>query len=128
MTLELWMLAGSVLLLFVLIMIQQLHTDVTIGAKYALSNREVPKPITGLSGRIDRTLANHKENLLLFAPIVLILATVGISTGVTRNGAILFLAARIVHALSYIFGLIPFRSVVWMLGIVGIGMMASALF
>lgn len=128
MTLELWMLVGSVFLLFVLVMTQQLHTDVTVGVKYALSNREEPKSRAGLSGRIDRTIANHKENLLFFAPIVLILAAAGISTGVTRNGAILFLAARIAHALMYIFGLVPFRSVAWMLGIVGVGMMASALF
>ncbi|MGB3636216.1 MAG: MAPEG family protein [Rivularia sp. (in: cyanobacteria)] len=128
MTIELWMLLGSVLLLFVLIMAQQLHVDLTIGPKYALSNREEAKPSTGMSGRIDRAISNLRENLLLFAPVVLVLAIAGISTGITKNGAIVFFVARIVHAVTYVLGITGVRSLAWFAGIVGIGMMLSGLF
>ena len=128
MTLELWMLLGSSMLLFVLIMVQQLHVDLTLGPKYALSNREEAKPSTGISGRIDRAILNLRENLLLFAPVVLVLAIAGISNGATRNGAMVFFVARIVHALTYVLGITGIRSFAWLVGIVGIGMMLSALF
>jgi len=128
MTLELWMLLGSSMLLFVLIMLQQLHVDLTLGPKYALSNREEAKPSTGISGRIDRAILNLRENLLLFVPVVLVLAIVGISNGITQNGAIVFFIARIVHAVTYVLGITGVRSLAWFAGIVGIGMMLSAVF
>ena len=128
MTLELWMLLGCSMLLFVLVMVQQLHVDLTLGPKYALSNREEAKPSTGISGRIDRAILNLRENLLLFAPVVLVLAIAGISNGATRNGAMVFFVARIVHALTYVLGISGIRSFAWLVGFVGIGMMLSALF
>ncbi|MCJ8278645.1 MAG: MAPEG family protein [Rivularia sp. ALOHA_DT_140] len=128
MTLELWMLLGCSMLLFALVMLQQLHVDLTLGPKYALSNREEAKPNTGISGRIDRAILNLRENLLLFAPVVLVLAIVGISSGATQNGAILFFVARIVHAVTYVLGITGIRSLAWFAGIVGIGIMLSALF
>ncbi|MGF1514270.1 MAG: MAPEG family protein [Elainellaceae cyanobacterium] len=127
MTTELWTLLGSVLLLFALVMVQQLHVDLTAGPKYALSNREEKKPDTALAGRIDRAILNLRENLIMFAPVVLVLAIAGISTGATRLGATLFLVARVVHAVTYILGIIGIRSAAWFAGIVGIGVMLSGL-
>ena len=128
MTIELWMLLGSSKLLFALVKLQQLHVDLTLGPKYALSNREEAKPNTGISGRIDRAILNLRENLLLFAPVVLILAIAKISNGATQNGAILFFVARIIHAVTYVLGITMIRSLAWFAGIVGIGIMLSALF
>ena len=128
MTLELWMLLGSSMLLFVLVMVQQLHVDLTLCPKYALSNREEAKPSTGISGRIDRAILNLRENLSLFVPVVSVLAIAKISNGATQNGAILFFVARIVHAITYVFGITGIRSLAWFAGIVGIGIMLSALF
>lgn len=116
------------MLLFVLIMVQQLQVDLTMGVKYAVSNREEAKPSTGMSGRIDRAILNLRENLLLFATVVLVLATAEISNGATRNGSILFFVARIVHAVTYVLGITGIRSLAWFAGIVGIGIMLSALF
>lgn len=128
MTLELWMLLGCCLLLFILVMVQQIHTDLKMGAKYALSNREELKPNAGISGRIDRAILNLRENMLLFAPVVLVLAVAGISTGATQTGAIIFLIARTIHAITYVLGIILVRSLSWFAGIIGIGIMISALF
>ncbi|MBE9029165.1 MAPEG family protein [filamentous cyanobacterium LEGE 11480] len=128
MTIELWMLIGSTVLLFVLTMGQQLQLDLTLGAKYALSNRTEPKTIDGIAGRIDRAIMNLRENLLLFGPVVLVLAVAGISTGLSQTGAIVFFIARIIHAITYIAGVILIRSLAWFTGIIGIGMMLSSLF
>lgn len=118
MTIELWTLVGSVLLLFVLIMISQIHIDKTMGAKYALSNRTEPPTDTPFRGRIVRAIENLKENLILYTPLVLVLVMTGAQSSATEIAAIVFLAARIVHALTYITGIIYIRSAAWMAGIV----------
>ena len=128
MTIELWMLLANSAILFILIMLQQLYIDLTAGPKYALSNRSEPITKSPLAGRIERAIANLKENLLLFAPVVLVLAVAGVSTKATQTGAILFFVARIVHAITYVSGIILVRSLSWFAGIIGIGIMLSALF
>ncbi|MGB3295559.1 MAG: MAPEG family protein [Phormidesmis sp.] len=128
MTIELWMLLGSVLLLFSLIMVQQVYVDITLGAKYSLSNREGSKPTAAISGRIDRAIANLMENLALFTPVVLVLSAADISTGAARTGAVVFFCARIIHAVTYVSGITVVRSLAWFAGIIGIGIMLSALF
>lgn len=128
MTVELWMLLGSTAILFILVMLQQLNIDLTVGAKYALSNRSEPIMKTPLGGRIDRAIMNLRENLALFIPVVLVLAVSEVSTGATRTGAVVVLVARIVHAVTYVLGIILVRSLSWFTGIIGIGIMLSALF
>lgn len=128
MTIELWMLLGSAAILFVLLMLQQLHLDLTEGAKYALSNRSEMIAKSALSGRIDRAINNLRENLILFTPVVLVLAAIDLSTGATQTGAIIFFIARIVHAATYVLGITVVRSLGWFAGIIGIGIMLSALF
>lgn len=128
MTIELWMLLGSGEILFALVMVQQLNIDLTVGAKYALSNRSETITKTPLGGRIDRAIMNLRENLALFTPVVLVLAVAEVSTGATRMGAIVFFVARIIHAITYVLGIIVIRSLSWFVGIIGIGIMLSALF
>lgn len=128
MTIELWMLLGSSAILFILVMLQQLNMDFTAGAKYALSNRSEPITKSPLAGRIDRAIANLKENLLFFTPVVLILAVTNVSTGNTQTGATIFFVARIIHAITYVSGIILVRSLSWFAGIIGIGIMLSAFF
>lgn len=128
MTIELWMLLRSAAILFVLVMLQQLNVDLTTGVKYALSNRSEVITKTPLAGRIERAIMNLRENLAFFTPVVLILAVAEISTGVTQTGAVIFFIARIVHAITYVFGIIVIRSLSWFAGIIGIGIMLSALF
>lgn len=128
MTIELWMLLVSLAILFVLVMLQQLHMDLTEGHKYALSNRSEPIAKSPFAERIDRVVMNLRENLLLFAPVVLVLAIADISKGSTQTGAIVFLIARIVHAITYVSRIILIRSLSWFAGIIGIGIILSALF
>ena len=128
MTIELWMLLGSTAILFILVMLQQLNIDLTVGAKYALSNRSDIIAKTPLGGRIDRAIMTLRENLVLFIPVVLVLAVAEVSTGVTQSGAVVFFVARIIHAVTYVLGITVIRSFSWFAGIIAIGMMLSALF
>ncbi len=128
MTTELWMLLGSTAILFVLIILQAINIDLNFGVKYALSNRSELVTKTLIGGRIDRAIMNLREGLALFTPVVLILAVAEISTGLTKTGAIIFFIARIIHAITYVLGIIGIRSFSWFVGIIGIGMMLSALF
>lgn len=127
MIVELWVLLACVMLALVLIFVQQIHIDRTMGAKYAISNRAEPRMPTDFGGRADRALENIKENLVLYAPVALMIAVAGASSGNTQLGALIFLAGRIVHAVSYLAGILLVRSLAWMAGIIGIAVMMYGL-
>ena len=66
MTTDLWMLTASAVLFFVLYFGQGFAVIKTIGPKAAAGNRETMPPMTGWKGRIDRAVANHSDNLIVF--------------------------------------------------------------
>lgn len=127
MTVELWVLLACVLIMLVLVFVQQIHIDRTMGAKYAISNRSDPRAPSDFGGRADRALANIIENLILYAPVALMVAIAGASSGVTQLGALIFLGGRVVHAVTYLAGIVLVRSLAWLAGIVGILMMVYGL-
>lgn len=127
MIVELWVLLGCVALIFVLIFVQQVHIDRLMGVKFAISNRGEPKTPTAFGGRADRALENAKENTLMYAPLALIVAIVGISSNLTEMGALVFGLGRVVHAFTYLAGIIFVRSLAWMAGIIGLGMMVFSI-
>jgi len=117
MTIELWSLLATVGVLWAVIFTQQIHMDRTAGTAYALSNREEHQPnATALTGRLARTVRNHIEGLAVFAPLVLIATVAQISNPFTQYTAMSIAALRGFHAIFYINGVTPFRSVTWGLG------------
>ncbi|MEA5464738.1 MAPEG family protein [Leptothoe sp. PORK10 BA2] len=124
MTIELWTLLGSVTLLLTLNMSQAMYTSLTEGVGYALSNRDEPPNATHLSGRIQRAKTNLVENLLIFTSLILMAQALGISTGLTRLGAVLFLVSRILHAIVYVVGITHLRSLIWVVSLMGMAMIA----
>ena len=127
MTVELTSLAYSVALLFVLVLIQA-NAGVAAQGLIPLSNNRdgLPAPI-GFHARMLRVVDNHREGLILFAPLVLIAAQQGISTSTTVLGAQLFFYARVAHAVLYIFGVPIIRPLAWAVGIVGTVMIFLAI-
>jgi uncharacterized MAPEG superfamily protein len=83
-----------------------------------------PKPF---QARTKRIVDNHREGLILFAPLVLVAAVAQISTPWTVLGAQLFFYARLVHALLYLTGVPWLRPLAWAAGIVGTAMVFGAL-
>lgn len=119
MSIELTMLVYSVALLFLLVVIQASAGVLAqgLGAMAgARDNLGEPKPF---QARSKRVVDNHREGLVLFAPLVLVAAAVGVSTEMTILGAQLFFYSRIVHAALYLAGIPWIRPLVWAVGIVG---------
>jgi uncharacterized MAPEG superfamily protein len=128
MSVELTMLAYSVALLFVIILIQANAGVMAQGLTPLANSRDnLPEPSV-FQARMKRVVDNHREGLILFAPLVLIAAQQGISTSTTVLGAQLFFYSRVAHAILYILGVPMIRPLAWGVGIAGTVMIFLALF
>ena len=128
MTTDLWMLVASAVLFFVLYYGQGFAVIKTIGAKGAAGNREHMPPMTGWRGRIDRTVRNHSDNLIVFAVLVLAAHVSGQANAVTAWSAIVFFAARVVHAGCYVAGITGLRSIAFNVGVIAMAVIFVQLF
>lgn len=90
------------------------------------SRDNLPEPSV-FNKRATRLKNNMIENMVLFAPVVLLASATGVSTGDTVLGAQIFFFARVVHAVIYLAGLPLIRPLAWMVSLVGIIMIALAL-
>jgi uncharacterized MAPEG superfamily protein len=118
MTPELTYLAYSILLLFILVMIHA-STGIRQNGALVMANArdELPAPTT-FGARAKRLSENMKENLVIFAPLVLIAAVANISNPWTVFGAQLFFFARAAHAIVYLAGWPFVRPVFWLAGVI----------
>lgn len=128
MSIELTMLALSVALLFVLVIIQAAAGTQAQGAWTMAGPRDNLGPPSVWQARTKRCVDNHREGLIMFAPLALIAAHQDISTTMTVWGAQLFFYSRVAHAVVYLAGLPYIRPLFWSVGIVGTIMMFLALF
>lgn len=90
--------------------------NMQIGPKQALGPRDEPIHLTGSAGRFQRAMNNHFEGLALFTIACVVISLSGQSTGLTATFAWIYLIARILYVPAYVFGLSPWRSVIWMVG------------
>ncbi len=128
MPIELTMLALATVWLFILIVVMALLSRSQRSIPDLLGPRDnLPEP-AGLFARAKRTVDNHREGLILFAPFALIVATQSASTEWTVMGAQLFCYSRVVHGLTYMAGVPYVRTLAWAVGIVGTGMVAWPIF
>ena len=128
MTIELRLLAYSIVLLFVLINVQALTAVKAQGGPAMAGNRDSLAPPTTYEGRTRRTLYNHIEALAMFAPLALIAAVSHVSNDMTVLGARLFFYGRVLYSLTYLIGIPYLRSAFWFVGVVGTVLIFLALF
>jgi len=88
-----------------------------LGVSYALSPRDQIRPLSGIAGRSQRAMNNHFESLLLFAIAVLLCELGQSNTYLTSSAAWTYLIARVLYVPAYLFGLTPWRTIFWMLGL-----------
>ena len=130
MTTELTMLAWSAVLCLVLpnVAIGGL-TSVSGGFAWGLGNRDAPfaggMPPWGL--RAQRAHVNLVENLVVFAALVLAAHVAGRNNEWTALGAQLFFWGRVGHVITYVAGLVPWRTLVFGVAILGDWMIALQL-
>lgn len=127
MSVELTMLLYATALLIALVLIQALAGVRAQGLVPMANNRDnlpEPKPF---QARMKRVVDNHREGLLMFAPLVLIANMTAVSNDSTVLGAQLFFYARLAHAIIYITGLPMIRPLAWVVGLIGTMMVLKAL-
>jgi uncharacterized MAPEG superfamily protein len=93
------------------------------GIKKGFGNRDDIDELSPLAGRVDRTAKNTVENFIFFAALVLTAQAAGITDPKLVMGAELFFWARLVFIPVYYVGIPYLRTGVWLVSIIGMGMM-----
>jgi uncharacterized MAPEG superfamily protein len=86
------------------------------------------KPHAGWASRLMFAHDNAVENLIIFAPLVLILSQIDYSTKWTVYACAVYFWARLAHLIVYTMGLPVFRSVAFTVGFLAQAVLALAIF
>ncbi len=118
MTLELQVLALSVLLAGVQLALFAVPANRELGTGYTAGPRDEapPRALSTRCARMQRAFHNHIENLVLYAAAALAVAVGGKSSGVTETLAVVYLLARIAYVPAYASGIPYLRSGIWAAG------------
>jgi len=81
------------------------------GSEWAVSNRHTPFEFGPWVQRTERAHITAIENLAPFAALILVIHVTGRSTDTTAIASMVFAGCRVAHSLSYIMGLVPWRTV-----------------
>jgi uncharacterized MAPEG superfamily protein len=128
MTLEMEMLAWSIVLGLVHIVASALATTGQYGAAWNLGPRDQPMPpLQGVAGRLQRALRNFLETFPLFAAAVLMADAVNRHGPLAVWGAQLYFWARVAYLPLYAFGVPGVRTLAWTVATLGIVMILLAL-
>ena len=96
------------------------------GRDIGLGNRDNLKEATPMGGRAERAATNSIEAAAFFVPLALVANAAGMDAEVMQGAQIAFWA-RIAYVPIYIAGIKYLRSLVWIGGVVGYGMMVAAM-
>ena len=96
------------------------------GRDIGLGNRDNLQDATPMGGRAERAAKNSIEAAVFFVPLALIANAAGLDAEVMLGAQIAFWA-RVAYVPIYIAGIKYLRSLVWIVGVVGYGMMISAM-
>lgn len=127
MTTELTVLALAALLQVGQFALFSAGAQMQVGPKVAMGPRDnLPTGLKGVPGRLQRAMNNHFEGLILFTIAVVVVTLGNEASGVTRAAAWIYLIARVVYVPAYAYGWTPWRSVIWMVGLVATTVMIIA--
>ena len=128
MSVELTVLAWSVVLGFVHIIASSHAKSVQRGYRWTASARdEQLPPLKGVAGRLERALSNYLETFPFFAALVLAAQVAGVHSSLTEWGSFLYLGARVAYLPLYALGVPLVRPLVWNVAAVGILLFVIAL-
>src|SRR6185437_11307048 len=127
MNLELAMLAASCVLCLMQIILASHAASHQRSYRWTASARDgEAAPLAGIAGRLDRALRNFLETFPVFVAAVLLVHLLGRSGALSKWGAVLYFAARVVYVPLYAAGIPVIRSLVWNVAFVGIVMLLVA--
>ncbi|HSZ52665.1 MAG TPA: MAPEG family protein [Caulobacteraceae bacterium] len=129
MSVELRLLAWSVILLIVHIMLQAFFVTRARGMAWNAGPRDeaASAPLPAIVGRAQRALDNFKETWPAYIALALALAVTNRTGGMGALGAWIWFAARIVYIPLYLLGVPGLRTLVWAVSLVGLILMLSRL-
>jgi uncharacterized MAPEG superfamily protein len=127
MSIELKILAWSIVLGLVQILLSAHAASLQVGYRYTAIARETRPPLTGVADRLERALRNFLETFPLFAAAVLLVELTNRHGSLSRLGAEMYLAARIIYVPLYAAAVPVIRSLVWNVATGGIMLMLLAL-
>jgi uncharacterized MAPEG superfamily protein len=133
---EVTVLALAGLLQAVQFALMSVPANIELGPAKTLSPRDpgrlgrpLAEQLSPVTGRLLRALNNHFEGLILFTLAVVVVTLGQASTGFTEICAWTYLGARVLYVPAYALGLVPWRSLIWLVGFLAtVAMILSALF
>jgi uncharacterized MAPEG superfamily protein len=126
MTIELKMLAWTLVLAFVQILLFDIARTSQYGLKWNTGPRdEAMPPLSAQAERLRRAQDNLYETLPLFIAAVLIAHLANRENNITAWGAQIYFWGRVVYVPLYAFGVRQIRSLVWLVATAGLIMVAS---
>jgi uncharacterized MAPEG superfamily protein len=93
----------------------------------SLGNRDHQRPLTVVGERAARALGNVQEALPVFLALALLNMIAAPGAGLALTGAWVFLIARTIYVAIYLAGVPVVRTMCWVAGLVGLGMMVVPL-
>jgi len=124
MTPELIVLVLAALLQVVQFVLMAIPVNLEVGTDKTLSPRDpdasggsVRDQVSPRTGRLIRALDNHFEALILFSIAVLVVTLSDSSGALTVACAWFYLGARVLYIPAYAFGWVPWRSLIWAVGL-----------
>ena len=128
MTVELQMLAWSIVLGFVHIIANAITMTQQYGSDWNVGPRDEPKPpLTGVAGRLQRALRNFLETFAFFAAAVLTADAVNRHGAMPVWGAHLYFWGRLVYFPLYMAGIPVARTIAWVVATLGIALILLSL-
>jgi uncharacterized MAPEG superfamily protein len=119
MTVEMSMLVYATALLLVLVLVQATAGVRAQGVQPMAGPRDDLPPAKPFQARTMRVVDNHREGLIMFAPLVIAAALAHVSNQWTVLGAELFFYSRLAHAALYLAGVPMIRPLAWAVGLAG---------
>jgi len=95
-----------------------------IGISRYVGSRDDLPALPAIGQRAERAHNNLRENMIPFVALALLSLALGEVSATAISGAQLFVLARIVYLLCYLFAVPWLRSIVWSIGFVGLVLMA----
>ncbi|CAN7323224.1 MAPEG family protein [Phenylobacterium sp. LjRoot219] len=96
--------------------------------KWVLGAQDDKKPLGVQAARLDRAFRNFMETFPLFATAVIVADLMGKFGALTLWGSGLYVAARALYAPLYASGVPVARTLVWLIGSIGLLLVVVALF
>ena len=125
MTIELLSAFVTGAMLWLSIVVQQLHLDKAGGTAFALSNRDAPPAdLPPTPGRMLRAVRNQTDVAAVWVALVVVQQITGAGGALTYWAAVAMIVSRALYFPLYAIGITPFRSLAWALFLVAAPVLA----